>query len=103
MRGEVVGQAWLDQGACHGRYRGPTRFSAWRSLTNRYRMTRCSSCSSTKPKHHCGEERQVIQALGDGAYDRNEIFNILERRGITSGIKTQDRCRDPLDRVTLSG
>ncbi len=81
----------------------PTRFSAWRSLTNRYRMTRCSSCSSTKPKHHCGEEHQVIQALGDGAYDRNEIFNILERRGITSGIKTQDRCRDPLDRVTLSG
>jgi len=54
-------------------------------------------------KHHCGEEHQVIQALGDGAYDRNEIFNILERRGITSGIKTQDRCRDPLDRVTLSG
>ena len=31
----------------------------------------------------------MIQAPGDGAYDRNEIFNILKRRGITSGIKTR--------------
>ena len=40
-------------------------------------------------QHHCGEEHQVVQALGDGAYDRNEIFNVLEQRGITSGIKTR--------------
>ncbi|NLA37882.1 MAG: transposase [Methanomicrobiales archaeon] len=40
-------------------------------------------------QHHCGEEHRVVQILGDGAYDRNEIFNVLERRRITSGIKTR--------------
>ncbi len=27
--------------------------------------------------------------LGDGAYDRNKIFNLLEKRGIHAGIKTR--------------
>jgi hypothetical protein len=30
----------------------------------------------------------VHRVLGDGAYDRNAIFNALEHRGILSGIKT---------------
>lgn len=29
------------------------------------------------------------RALADGAYDRNELFNTLEHRGIASGIKTR--------------
>ena len=34
----------------------------------------------------CGEGR-IEKALGDGAYDRKELFNELEKRGIQSGIK----------------
>jgi len=37
---------------------------------------------------HCGEEHSVEQALADGAYDRNELFNALKQRGVVSGIKT---------------
>ncbi|MDN7025355.1 IS5 family transposase [Methanoculleus sp. FWC-SCC1] len=39
---------------------------------------------------NCGEEHPVYLVLGDGAYDRNEIFNLLEKRGILSGIKTRN-------------
>jgi hypothetical protein len=35
----------------------------------------------------CGSIRQV---LGDGGYDRKDVFNILENRGIMSGIKTRE-------------
>jgi hypothetical protein len=35
----------------------------------------------------CGSIRQM---LGDGGYDRKHVFNILERRGIRSGIKTRE-------------
>ena len=38
---------------------------------------------------HCGEEHPVHRVLGDGAYDRNGIFNALEHRGILAGIKTR--------------
>lgn len=38
---------------------------------------------------HCGEEHSANRALADGAYDRNALFNILEHRGIASGIKTR--------------
>ena len=31
----------------------------------------------------------ICEILGDGAYDRNEIFNKLEDRGITSTIKVR--------------
>ena len=34
----------------------------------------------------CGEGN-ITKALGDGAYDRKELFNELEKRGIQSGIK----------------
>ncbi len=40
-------------------------------------------------QQHCGEEHPTYLLLGDGAYDRNEIFNLLEKRGIRSGIKTR--------------
>ena len=40
-------------------------------------------------QQNCGEEHPVYRALADGAYDRNELFNTLERRGIASGIKTR--------------
>ena len=38
---------------------------------------------------HCGEEHPVYRVLADGAYDRNELFTILEQREIASGIKTR--------------
>jgi len=41
-------------------------------------------------QQHCGEEHPVYRVLGDGAYDRNELFTILEKRGILSGIKTRE-------------
>ncbi|NLB01332.1 MAG: IS5 family transposase [Methanomicrobiales archaeon] len=40
-------------------------------------------------QQNCGEEHPVYRVLADGAYDRNELFNILEHRGIASGIKTR--------------
>jgi len=40
-------------------------------------------------QQHCGEERPVHRVLGDGTYDRNEIFATLEHRNILSGIKTR--------------
>jgi len=40
-------------------------------------------------QQHCGEEHPVYRVLADGAYDRNELFTILEQRGIASGIKTR--------------
>jgi hypothetical protein len=40
-------------------------------------------------QQNCGEEHPVHRALADGAYDRNELFNTLEHRGIASGIKTR--------------
>ena len=32
-------------------------------------------------------EGRIEKTLGDGAYDRKELFNELEKRGILSGIK----------------
>lgn len=40
-------------------------------------------------QQQCGEEHLVYRVLGDGAYDRNEIFTTLEHRNILSGIKTR--------------
>jgi len=40
-------------------------------------------------QQHCGEEHPVYRVLADGAYDRNELFNALEHRGIASGVKTR--------------
>ncbi|NVO66699.1 IS5 family transposase [Methanofollis tationis] len=40
-------------------------------------------------QQHCGREHTIRRLLADGAYDRNEIFNTLEKRGILSGIKTR--------------
>ena len=40
-------------------------------------------------QQHCVEEHPVYRVLADGAYDRNELFNALEHRGIASGIKTR--------------
>ncbi len=40
-------------------------------------------------REHCGEEHPAFQVLGDGAYNRNDLFNLLEKRGIISGIKTR--------------
>jgi hypothetical protein len=40
-------------------------------------------------QQHGGREHSIHQILADGAYDRNEIFNTLEKRGILSGIKTR--------------
>jgi len=40
-------------------------------------------------QQHCGEEHPVHRVLGDGAYDRNELFNALEKRKILAGIKTR--------------
>ncbi|GLI45979.1 IS5 family transposase [Methanoculleus bourgensis] len=40
-------------------------------------------------QQNCGEEHPVYRVLADGAYDRNELFNALEHRGIASGIKTR--------------
>jgi len=40
-------------------------------------------------QQHCGEERPVFRVLADGAYDRNELFNALEKRNILAGIKTR--------------
>lgn len=37
-----------------------------------------------------GHPFTVKQVLGDGAYDRNQIFNTLEKRGIESGIKIRE-------------
>lgn len=37
---------------------------------------------------HCNEI-SVQQVLGDGAYDRNHIFNYLEKHDMCSGIKTR--------------
>ena len=37
---------------------------------------------------HCGEEK-IKSILADGAYDRKELFNELEKRMIKSGIKTR--------------
>lgn len=35
------------------------------------------------------DENRVKMVLGDGGYDRNGIFNTLEKRRIQSGIKTR--------------
>jgi hypothetical protein len=40
-------------------------------------------------QQHGDEEHPVYRVLADGAYDRNELFNTLEQRRITSGIKTR--------------
>jgi len=40
-------------------------------------------------QQQCGEEHPVHRVLGDGAYDRNEIFTTLEQRKFLSGIKTR--------------
>ena len=40
-------------------------------------------------QQNCGEEHPVHRVLADGAYDRNELFNTLEHRGIASGIKAR--------------
>ncbi len=40
-------------------------------------------------QQHCGEEHPVYRVLADGAYDRNELFTLLEQREIASGIKTR--------------
>jgi len=40
-------------------------------------------------QQNCGEEHPVYRVLADGAYDRNELFTILEQREIASGIKTR--------------
>lgn len=40
-------------------------------------------------QQHCGEEHPVFRVLGDGAYDRNELFNALKKRKILAGIKTR--------------
>ena len=37
----------------------------------------------------CDDEIKIQQVLGDGAYDRNEIFNLMEDNDIRSGIKTR--------------
>ena len=37
---------------------------------------------------HCNE-MSIQQVLGDGAYDRNHIFNYLEKDAIHSGVKTR--------------
>lgn len=37
----------------------------------------------------CGEEHSVDRALGDGAYDHNSLFSVLEHRWIVSEIKTR--------------
>lgn len=37
-----------------------------------------------------GHPFTVKQVLDDGAYDRNQIFNILEKEGIVSGIKNRE-------------
>lgn len=39
-------------------------------------------------QQHCGGEHSIHQILADGAYDRNEIFNTLEKRQIRLGIET---------------
>jgi len=38
----------------------------------------------------CGSEHHIHRVLGDGAYDRNHVFNTIEQRKISSGIKTRD-------------
>ena len=42
-----------------------------------------------RTQQNCGEEHPVYRAPADGAYDRNELFNTFERRGIAPGIKTR--------------
>ena len=41
-------------------------------------------------QQHCGEEHPVFRVLADGAYDRNSLFNALEKRNILAGIKTRN-------------
>ena len=36
-------------------------------------------------QEHCGEEHRVHRVPGDGAYDQNELFNVLKQRRILSG------------------
>jgi len=38
----------------------------------------------------CGIEHPIHRVLGDGAYDRNHVFNTLERKKIGSEIKTRE-------------
>lgn len=40
-------------------------------------------------QHHCGEEHPVRRVLADGAYDRSELFNVLEKRETLARIKTR--------------
>jgi hypothetical protein len=37
----------------------------------------------------CCNEIKIQQALGDGAYDRNHIFNLMDEYDIRSGVKTR--------------
>jgi hypothetical protein len=68
-------------------------------------MTRSSSRSSTRCKQHGDEEHPVHmhRVLGDGAYDRNELSNILEERGSSQGSRPGTDAATQLDRVILSG
>jgi hypothetical protein len=43
------------------------------------------------------------RVLGDGAYDRNELSNILEERGSSQGSRPGTDAATQLDRVILSG
>jgi len=43
--------------------------------------------TSSSGIYHTFWDAPIDKALGDGAYDRKEIFNVLEKRGILSGIK----------------
>lgn len=38
-------------------------------------------------QQHCGKEHPVHRVFADGAYDRNELFNVLEQRKILACIK----------------
>jgi hypothetical protein len=39
---------------------------------------------------HCGPEHPIRRVLGDGGYDRINVFNTLEKRKILSGVKTRE-------------
>jgi hypothetical protein len=47
------------------------------------------SAQDDQVQQHCDEEHPTYLPPGDGAYDRNEIFNLLEKQGTRSGIKTR--------------
>jgi len=53
-------------------------------------------------QQHCGEEHPVHRVLGDGAYDRNELCNVLEKRKILAGIKTRVDGSNLFDWIGLS-